>query len=68
MRDGPVPVVIASEDVWQSLDRNVAIKSRVAGAVDLAHAAAADRGENCKSAESTLPRCIFCSRHGARGA
>src|SRR5262249_30577697 len=31
---------------WQNFDSNLAFKPRIAGAIDLAHAACADRGEN----------------------
>ena len=42
--EAPEPLGIVGEKVWQDLERHVAVELRVAGAVDLPHAAGADLG------------------------
>jgi hypothetical protein len=39
-------VGIRGEQIWQDLQRNVAIEPAVAGAIDLAHATRTDLGDN----------------------
>ena len=46
------PIGIERESVGQNLERDVAVQTGVARAVDLAHAACADCGENLVTAES----------------
>ena len=51
---------ISGEGVGEYLDGDVALQSRVAGAIDLAHSASAERGENFVRPESA-PR-LECHR------
>ena len=46
------PLRIGDEDVRQDLDRDVAIELRIAGAIDLAHSAGAERAEDLVRTEA----------------
>ncbi len=45
------PIGIAGEEVGQDLERDVAPEPRVAGAIDLSHAAGAERGDDLIGAQ-----------------
>ncbi len=59
------PLGIEGEAVRQDLERDVALERRVVGAVHLAHAACAKRGQNLVGAESIAGgegHCVFLAR------
>jgi len=47
------PLRIRRKEIRQDLDRDVALEPRVAGPIDLAHAASADGSENFVRAETS---------------
>ena len=57
------PLAVVCEGRWQNLQRDVAIELRVAGAVDLAHAARANQRDDLIRAETGTGR----ERHGGTG-
>ena len=62
------PLGIEGEAVGQDLERDVALERRVAGAIHLAHAACAKRGQNLVWAESIAGGEGHCSVSGSSEA
>ena len=55
-------IVIAREDLWKNLESNVAIEFGVAGAIDLAHSASAERCHHFERADQIA----WCKSHERR--
>jgi hypothetical protein len=54
--ESPRPVGVARNGCAQHFDRDLALKLRIAGAIDVAHAASAQRAENLEPTESVTHR------------
>ena len=54
--EAPEPIVVGGKDLRQHFDGDLATKFGVAGAIDLAHAARTEQGDNLKGAEERAGR------------